>query len=63
MQPGFAPQVQGSLGLGLLAGLFGGCIGLGLVLALAKGSDTKRGAAIGFFIQMALGGVLRALAR
>ncbi len=65
MMPYAAPgmmQVPGSFGLGLLAGLFGGCIGLVLVHALAKGTETKRGANIGFVIQMAIGGLLRVLA-
>ncbi len=50
---------QGSLGLGLLAGVFGGCIGLVLVYLLAKGSETKKGAAIGFGIQAVLGILIR----
>jgi len=53
------PVVQGSTGLGILAGFFGGCIGLVLVLALAKGPDTKRGAWIGFAIQIVIGIPLR----
>lgn len=49
----------GSLPLGLLAGFFGGCIGLALVLLIAKGPATKRGAGIGFMLQVVLGLVLR----
>jgi hypothetical protein len=47
--------VTGNLALGLLAGFFGGCIGLALVLAIAKGPETKKGAAIGFIVSAALG--------
>lgn len=51
----YAMPVQGSVGLGFLAGFFGGCIGLGLVYALAKGPDTKKGATMGFGVGIALG--------
>jgi len=44
----FAIPPRGSFGLGFAIGLFGACVGLGLVYALAKGPDTKKGAAIGF---------------
>ncbi len=53
----------GSAALGFLAGFFGGCIGLGLVLMLAKGAATKRGAGIGFACQTVVGLGLRAAAR
>ncbi len=53
-------EVQGSVPLGFLAGFFGGCIGLGLVLVIAKGPATKRGAGIGFACQALVGLVLRA---
>jgi len=53
-------QVEGSLALGFCAGFFGGCIGAGLVLALAKGAQTKRGAGIGFACQTVVGIALRA---
>jgi hypothetical protein len=49
------PAVEGSIGLGFCAGLFGGCLGFVLVLALAKGQRTKRGAGIGFACQALLG--------
>ncbi len=52
---------QGSLGLGLALGFLLGCFGLIGVLLIAKGSETKRGAWIGFGIQMALGLVRVAL--
>lgn len=52
---GYAMPVQGSFGLGFVAGFFGGCIGLALVYALAKGPDTKKGAGIGFGVAMAIG--------
>jgi len=52
--PAFAIPTRGSFGLGVAIGLFGGCIGLGLVYALAKGPDTKKGAAIGFGVFLAL---------
>ncbi len=56
MAPGYPqPQIQGSTGLGFCAGFFGGCIGLVLVLALAKGPDTKKGAWIGFAIAIVFG--------
>jgi hypothetical protein len=57
------PNLQtGNLALGFCAGFFGGCIGLGLVLALAKGQRTKRGAGIGFACQTVVGVALRAAA-
>jgi len=55
------PMTDGSFGLGFCAGFFGGCIGLIRVLAIAKGPQTKKGAGIGFCIQMVIGGVLRAM--
>ena len=60
---GYAMPVQGSIALGFLAGFFGGCIGLGLVYAIAKGPDTKKGAGIGFGVQIVLGAILRLAAR
>ena len=48
-------QTEGSLPLGLLAGLFGGCIGVILVVLLAKGAQTKKGSYIGLGIQVVLG--------
>jgi hypothetical protein len=62
MQPTFAAPVTGSLGLGFLAGFFGGCIGLILVYAIAKGPETKKGAGMGFAAQIVLGAVMRAMA-
>jgi hypothetical protein len=57
------PNAQaGNMALGFCAGFFGGCIGLGLVLALAKGQRTKRGAGIGFACQTVVGIALRAAA-
>jgi hypothetical protein len=53
--------VQGSFVLGFLAGFFGGCIGLGLVFAIAKGSQTKRGAGMGFSAQVIAGIILRGI--
>lgn len=57
MGPGgyMPPPVQGSLPLGIVAGFFGGCIGLILVLIIAKGPQTKKGAWIGFAIGMVIG--------
>jgi len=59
------PQVeQGSTGLGFLAGFFGGIVGLVLVLVLAKGKSTKKGAIIGLVAQFVLafiGGILMAV--
>jgi hypothetical protein len=60
MQPDYM-MPQGSLGLGFLAGFLGGCIGLILVHAIAKGPETKKGAGIGFGVQILLGGILRAM--
>jgi hypothetical protein len=51
--------VVGSFGLGFLAGFFGGCIGLILVYAIAKGPQTKKGAGVGFAVQLVVGGMLR----
>ncbi|WP_394831563.1 hypothetical protein LVJ94_34125 [Pendulispora rubella] len=50
-----ATPAQGSVGLGFLAGLFGGCLGAGLVYALAKGPDTKKGALYGLIAQVCIG--------
>lgn len=50
---------EGSLPLGFCAGFFGGILGLGLTLALAKGPATKRGAGIGFACQVVVGLVAR----
>lgn len=57
-----APVVEGSFGLGFLAGLLGGCIGLILVAIIAKGSATKKGAGVGFVAQLLVGLLLRLLA-
>jgi len=56
-------NVQGSFVLGFLAGFFGGCLGLGLVLGIAKGTQTKRGASIGFSSQVIVGILLNGLRR
>ncbi len=53
-------RVEGSVALGFMAGFFGGCIGALLVLAIAKGVKTKRGAGIGFACQTVVGIGLRA---
>jgi len=53
MPPG-PPAVEGSLPLGICAGFFGSCIGLVLVLIIAKGPATKKGAWIGFGIGVLL---------
>ena len=62
MQPA-PPAVEGNVALGFLAGFFGGCIGLILVMAIAKGPQTKRGAGIGFAAQIVIGAILRIAAR
>lgn len=54
--------VEGTFGGGFAAGFFGGCIGFILVLAIAKGEETKRGAKIGFGIQFVLGILVRVMA-
>lgn len=51
--------VEGSLPLGLLAGFFGGCIGLALVYFIAKGPATKQGAVFGFIASVVVWGGLR----
>lgn len=51
----------GSFAAGFCAGFFGGCIGFALVLAVAKGDDTKRGARWGFFFQVVIGLLFRIL--
>jgi hypothetical protein len=55
------PTEQGSMGLGFLAGFFGGCIGLILVLIIAKGPQTKKGAGFGFAAQIVVGILLRVI--
>ncbi len=50
----FAIPPRGSFGLGFAIGLCGACVGLGLVYALSKGPDTKKGAAVGFGVFLAL---------
>lgn len=50
---------KGNMILGLLAGFFLGCIGLVLVMIIAKGQDTKRGAVIGFVTQVVVGAIIR----
>ena len=50
----YAIPARGSFGLGFAIGLFGACVGLGLVFALAKGPDTKKGATVGFGVFLAL---------
>ena len=50
----FAIPSRGSFGLGFAIGLCGACVGLGLVYALSKGPDTKKGAATGFGVFLAL---------
>lgn len=54
--------VVGSFGLGFAAGFFGGCIGFLLVLAIAKGPETKRGAKVGFIVSIVIGAVFRVIA-
>ena len=56
---GMAPMppggiIEGSFGLGFCAGFFGGCIGFILVMAIAKGQQTKKGAGLGFAIAIVL---------
>src|SRR6478752_2665327 len=63
MQPDYIAPVQGSLGLGFCAGFFGGCIGLILVYAIAKGPETKKGAGMGFAAQIVLGAVMQVVMR
>jgi hypothetical protein len=52
----------GNFGLGFLAGMFGGIIGLILVRVLAKGEETKKGATIGFIVGIGVGLFLRLVA-
>lgn len=62
MGPITPPATEGSIGLGFLAGFFGGCIGLGLVYAIAKGPQTKKGALMGFGAQFVVGVIFRVIA-
>jgi hypothetical protein len=62
LQPAYTAPVTGSIGLGFLAGFFGGCIGLILVYAIAKGPETKKGAGMGFAAQIVVGALMRAMA-
>ena len=55
-------EARGSFGLGFAAGFLGGCIGLGIVYATSKGSETKRGALIGFLVQAGVGLAIRVIA-
>lgn len=55
--PKFAIPARGSFGLGVAIGLFGGCIGLGLVHWLSRAPDTKKGAMVGFGVFLALSAV------
>ena len=57
----FAIPARGSFGIGFAAGLFGACVGLGLVYSLAKGPDTRKGAAVGFGVFLALCAVSQAI--
>jgi hypothetical protein len=56
------PEAHGSFGAGFAAGFFGGCIGFFLVLAMAKGEETKRGARFGFIAQIGVGALFRVIA-
>jgi hypothetical protein len=47
---------SGNIVIGLVVGLFCGCPGL-LVVAFVGGRDTKKGAVIGFVVQLVLGGI------
>jgi hypothetical protein len=48
------PTTEGSYRLGFVAGFLGGIIGFVLVRVIAKGDQTKRGAALGFGVSLAL---------
>ena len=56
-------QVKGSLPLGLAIGFFTGCIGAIIVQFVAKGSDTKKGAWIGFVVGIFVWGGLNFVLR
>jgi hypothetical protein len=49
-------EKSGNIVIGLLVGLFCGCPGL-VVVAFVGGSQTKKGAVIGFVVQLVLGGI------
>ncbi|MCP4810392.1 MAG: hypothetical protein GY913_22735 [Proteobacteria bacterium] len=55
-------ELEGNFFLGFAAGFFGGCIGALLVLAMAKGTQTKKGARVGFGAQLVVGALLRVVA-
>jgi hypothetical protein len=57
-----APAIEGSFGLGYLAGLFGGCIGFILVYLIAKGPATKKGAGWGWLTQVILSVIINVAA-
>lgn len=59
---GVAPAIEGSFGLGYLAGLFGGCIGFILVYLIAKGPATKKGAGWGWLTQVILSVIINVAA-
>jgi hypothetical protein len=59
---GADPALAGNFWGGFAAGFFGGCIGLGLVLLIAKGAQTKRGVLYGFLTQLFVGIAFRAFA-
>jgi hypothetical protein len=50
-----AAPTQGSFGLGFIAGFFGNVVGLALVLMIAQGPSTRRGAGIGFITSVVVG--------
>jgi hypothetical protein len=61
MQGQAGQGIEGSTGLGFLAGFFGGFLGLILVFLIAKGPKTKRGAIYGIIGQVVLGVVFGVL--
>jgi len=52
------PVEQGSALLGFLGGFFFGCLGFALIMMLARGSQTKAGAAAGFGCGLLIGLVI-----
>jgi GYF domain 2 len=51
----------GSYALGFAVGFFTGIIGYGIIHYSSRGTETKRGARTGFFVQLGVGLVLRLL--
>jgi hypothetical protein len=54
--PAGTKSVEGNSSYGFIAGFFGGIVGLLIVMLVAKGKKTKRGAIYGVIAQLLVGG-------